>query len=156
MTILHPKGRVSPIQEKQMTTCTDRNVHNLAVTGTFDDCQVSAAHVGNEDRQTNKWQQDIVKALFGDAETNKDLNLGAVNSINFSRILAQIVFYFYSYFSLARKSSSFNVGDKVRFVTPTGNFGNILSGYIATKMGLPAEKLVGMLASPSPNLYTLF
>ncbi|KAJ5925864.1 threonine synthase [Penicillium verhagenii] len=124
VSILHPKGRVSPIQEAQMTTCIDRNVHNLAVKGTFDDCQ------------------DIVKALFGDAETNKTLKLGAVNSINFSRILAQIVFYFYSYFSLARQSSSFKVGDKVRFVTPTGNFGNILAGYFATKMGLPVDKLV--------------
>ncbi|KAJ5991785.1 threonine synthase [Penicillium sp. IBT 35674x] len=124
VTILHPKGRVSPIQEAQMTTCIDRNVHNLAVKGTFDDCQ------------------DIVKALFGDADTNKTLKLGAVNSINFSRILAQIVFYFYSYFSLARKSDSFKVGDKVRFVTPTGNFGNILAGYFATKMGLPVDKLV--------------
>ncbi|KAJ5572388.1 threonine synthase [Penicillium sp. DV-2018c] len=124
VVILHPKGRVSPIQEAQMTTCTDRNVHNLALDGTFDDCQ------------------DIVKALFGDADTNENLQLGAVNSINFSRILAQIVFYFYSYFELARKSTSFNVGEKVRFVTPTGNFGNILAGYFAARMGLPVEKLV--------------
>lgn len=107
-----------------MTTCIDSNVHNLAVKGNFDDCQ------------------DIVKALFGDDDTNQTLKLGAVNSINFSRILAQIVFYFYSYYSLARKSSSFNVGDKVRFVTPTGNFGNILAGYFAVKMGLPVDKLV--------------
>ncbi|KAJ5587711.1 threonine synthase [Penicillium hispanicum] len=124
VTILHPKDRVSPIQEAQMTTCVDDNVNNVAIKGTFDDCQ------------------DIVKALFGDADANEHLKLGAVNSINFSRILAQIVFYFYSYFSLARKSPSFNVGDKVRFVTPTGNFGNILAGYFATKMGLPADKLV--------------
>ncbi|ENH63242.1 threonine synthase [Fusarium oxysporum f. sp. conglutinans race 2 54008] len=124
VTILHPKGRVSPIQELQMTTCTDANVHNLAVTGTFDDCQ------------------DIVKALFGDPETNASLKLGAVNSINFSRILAQIVYYFYSYFSLAKKSSTFKVGDKVRFVVPTGNFGDILAGYFATRMGLPVDKLV--------------
>ncbi|KAJ0413548.1 threonine synthase [Aspergillus carlsbadensis] len=124
VTILHPKGRISPIQEVQMTTCTEKNVHNLAVTGTFDDCQ------------------DIVKALFGDADTNNALKLGAVNSINFARILAQIVFYFFSYFQLAKKSSSFKVGDKVRFVTPTGNFGNILAGFFATKMGLPADKLV--------------
>ncbi|KAJ3571307.1 hypothetical protein NPX13_g5428 [Xylaria arbuscula] len=122
--ILHPKDRVSPIQEAQMTTVLDANVHNIAVTGTFDDCQ------------------DIVKALFGDPDTNDTLKLGAVNSINFSRILAQIVYYFYAYFSLARKSSSFKVGDKVRFVTPTGNFGNILAGYLATRMGLPADKLV--------------
>ncbi|KAM0262118.1 hypothetical protein ACHAQJ_001859 [Trichoderma viride] len=122
--ILHPKGRISPIQELQMTTCTDANVHNLAVEGTFDDCQ------------------DIVKAMFGDPDANEALQLGAVNSINFSRILAQIVYYFYSYFSLARQSSSFNVGDEVRFVTPTGNFGNILAGYFAKQMGLPVAKLV--------------
>jgi threonine synthase len=81
--------------------------------------------------------------LFGDADTNNALKLGAVNSINFARILAQIVFYFFSYFQLAKKSSTFKVGDKVRFVTPTGNFGNILAGFFATKMGLPADKLVG-------------
>jgi threonine synthase len=104
VTILHPKGRISPIQEAQMTTCTDANVNNLAVNGTFDDCQ------------------DIVKALFSDAETNKSLKLGAVNSINFSRILAQIVYYFYSYFQLVKKSDSFKLGDKARFVVPTGNF----------------------------------
>ncbi|RSL87388.1 hypothetical protein CEP52_015532 [Fusarium oligoseptatum] len=124
VTILHPKGRVSPIQELQMTTCTDANVHNLAVTGTFDDCQ------------------DIVKALFSDPETNKDLKLGAVNSINFSRILAQIVYYFYSYFTLAKQNPDFKIGDKVRFVVPTGNFGDILAGYFATRMGLPVDKLV--------------
>lgn len=125
--ILHPKGRVSPIQEAQMTTVLDRNVHNLAVRGTFDDCQ------------------DIVKALFGDADANASLRLGAVNSINWSRILAQIVYYFYSYFALARaekEGGGFALGDKVRFVTPTGNFGNILAGYFAQKMGLPVDKLV--------------
>lgn len=95
-------------------------------------------------------QQDIVKALFNDSDTNQTLKLGAVNSINFSRILAQIVFYFYSYFSLARKSSTFKLGDKVRFVTPTGNFGNILAGYFATKMGLPVDKLVGASVSTAP------
>ncbi|KAJ9293080.1 hypothetical protein DTO271G3_8215 [Paecilomyces variotii] len=122
--ILHPKGRVSPIQEAQMTTCLDANVYNLAVTGTFDDCQ------------------DIVKALFGDPDTNNVLKLGAVNSINFARILAQIVYYFYSYFSLVRTSSTFKLGDKVRFVVPTGNFGDILAGYFAYRMGLPVDKLV--------------
>ncbi|KJZ73099.1 hypothetical protein HIM_07483 [Hirsutella minnesotensis 3608] len=122
--ILHPKGRISPIQEAQMTTCADANVHNLAVTGTFDDCQ------------------DTVKVLFGDDDTNKALKLGAVNSINFSRILAQIVYYFYSYFSLVRNSSSVKLGDKIRFVVPTGNFGDILAGYFASRMGLPVDKLV--------------
>lgn len=107
-----------------MTTCPDANVYNLAVKGTFDDCQ------------------DIVKALFSDPETNEKLKLGAVNSINFSRILAQIVYYFYSYFSLARQSENFKVGDKVRFVVPTGNFGDVLAGYFAKRMGLPVDKLV--------------
>lgn len=86
--------------------------------------------------------------MFGDPDSNEALQLGAVNSINFSRILAQIVYYFYSYFSLARQSSSFNVGDEVRFVTPTGNFGNILAGYFAKQMGLPVAKLVGMCSPP--------
>ena len=122
--ILHPKGRVSPIQEAQMTTVLDKNVHNLAVSGTFDDCQ------------------DIVKALFADPDANKDLNLGAVNSINWARILAQIVYYFYSYFSLVKQDSSFKLGDKVRFAVPTGNFGDVLAGYFAMRMGLPVEKLV--------------
>lgn len=123
--ILHPKGRVSAIQEAQMTTVLDKNVHNLAVTGTFDDCQ------------------DIVKALFADPDINSTLRLGAVNSINWARILAQIVYYFHSYFSLVKDpSSSFKLGDKLRFVVPTGNFGDILAGYFATRMGLPVDKLV--------------
>ncbi|KAI5861743.1 putative threonine synthase [Durotheca rogersii] len=124
VVILHPKDRVSPIQEAQMTACLDANVYNLAVTGTFDDCQ------------------DIVKALFGDPDTNEALKLGAVNSINFSRILAQIVYYFYSYFSLVKQSPTVKLGDPVRFVVPTGNFGDILAGYFAYRMGLPVDKLV--------------
>jgi len=106
-----------------MTTVLDANVHNLAVEGTFDDCQ------------------DTVKALFADPEINKTLNLGAVNSINWARILAQITYYFHSYFAL-KKLPSFKEGHKVRFVVPTGNFGDILAGYFAKRMGLPAEKLV--------------
>ncbi|MCJ1473285.1 threonine synthase [Lambiella insularis] len=121
--ILHPKGRVSPIQEAQMTTVLDANVHNLAVEGTFDDCQ------------------DMVKALFADPETNAAHNLAAVNSINWARILAQITYYFHAYFSLVN-SSSFKEGDKIRFVVPTGNFGDVLAGYFAKQMGLPIEKLV--------------
>lgn len=121
--ILHPKGRVSPIQEAQMTTVLDANVHNLAVEGTFDDCQ------------------DTVKALFADPQINETLNLGAVNSINWARILAQTTYYFYSYFKLT-SSPAYKDGQKVRFVVPTGNFGDILAGYFAKRMGLPAEKLV--------------
>lgn len=87
--------------------------------------------------------QDIVKALFADEDANKALNLGAVNSINWARILAQIVYYFHSYFALAKKQpSGFKFGDKVRFTVPTGNFGDILAGYFALRMGLPVEKLV--------------
>ncbi|KAH8601248.1 threonine synthase-like protein [Bisporella sp. PMI_857] len=121
--ILYPKGKVSPIQEAQMTTVLDANVHNLVVEGTFDDCQ------------------DIVKALFADPKINQTQNLGAVNSINWARILAQTTYYFYSYFNLT-KSPAYKGGGKVRFVVPTGNFGDILAGYFAKRMGLPAEKLV--------------
>jgi len=114
--ILHPKGRVSPIQEAQMTTITDENVYNLAVQGTFDDCQ------------------DIVKALFSDASFNAAYHLGAVNSINWARILAQTVYYFHAFFQLQRASPG--VKD-LQFVVPTGNFGDILAGYYARRMGLP-------------------
>ncbi|KAF2472063.1 threonine synthase-like protein [Lindgomyces ingoldianus] len=121
--IMHPQGKVSPIQEAQMTTVMDANVHNLAVDGTFDDCQ------------------DFVKALFADPEINKTHRLAAVNSINWARILAQITYYFYAYFNLIRKPS-FLPASTIRFVVPTGNFGDILAGYFAKRMGLPAEKLV--------------
>ncbi|KAF1923966.1 threonine synthase [Didymella exigua CBS 183.55] len=121
--IMHPEGKVSPVQEAQMTTVLDANVHNLAVDGTFDDCQ------------------DFVKALFADPEINKTHRLAAVNSINWARILAQITYYFHAYFTLI-KSDSFLPASTVRFVVPTGNFGDILAGYFAKRMGLPAEKLV--------------
>ncbi|KAK7528895.1 threonine synthase-like protein [Phyllosticta citriasiana] len=121
--IMHPRGKVSPIQEAQMTTVLDANVHNLAVDGTFDDCQ------------------DFVKALFADETINRTHRLAAVNSINWARILAQITYYFAAYFSLIR-SPSYTAGSHVRFVVPTGNFGDILAGYFAKRMGLPAEKLV--------------
>jgi threonine synthase len=80
--------------------------------------------------------------MLADPKANKPLNLGAVNSINWARILAQITYYFHSYFSLVRQSSDFKLGDKVRFVVPTGNFGDILAGYFAMRMGLPVDKLV--------------
>ncbi|RDL40973.1 putative threonine synthase [Venustampulla echinocandica] len=121
--ILHPKGRVSPIQEAQMTTVLDANVHNLAVEGTFDDCQ------------------DTVKALFADPAINETLRLGAVNSINFARILAQTTYYFYAYFTLL-KSESYKPDHKIRFVVPSGNFGDILAGYFTKRMGLPIDTLV--------------
>ncbi|KAK3203632.1 hypothetical protein GRF29_106g124838, partial [Pseudopithomyces chartarum] len=121
--IMHPHGKVSAIQEAQMTTVMDANVHNLAVDGTFDDCQ------------------DFVKALFADPEINSTHKLAAVNSINWARILAQITYYFHAYFNLIRQPS-FLPASKVRFVVPTGNFGDILAGYFAKRMGLPAEKLI--------------
>jgi threonine synthase len=119
--VLFPKGRVSPIQEAQMTTVLDSNVHNVSVEGTFDDCQ------------------EIVKTLFGDSNVNSKVHLGAVNSINWARILAQTTYYFSAYFQLLKASS---VTPKVQFVVPTGNFGDILAGYFAKRMGLPIEKLV--------------
>lgn len=130
--ILHPKGRVSPIQQAQMTTITDANVHNIAVKGTFDDCQ------------------DIVKALFGDKEFNEKHKLGAVNSINWARILAQTVYYFLSYFHVQEASP----GAQVQYVVPTGNFGDVLAGYYAKRMGLPMEKLV--IATNSNDILARF
>lgn len=122
--ILHPKGRVSPIQEAQMTTVPDENVFNLAVDGTFDDCQ------------------DIVKELFSDKEFNAKYHLGAVNSINWARILAQTVYYFSAYFQLKKQLPYGLEEAKVQFCVPTGNFGDILAGYYAKRLGLPMDKLV--------------
>ncbi|KAJ8597955.1 tryptophan synthase beta subunit-like PLP-dependent enzyme [Rhizopogon salebrosus TDB-379] len=133
--ILHPKGRVSPIQEAQMTTVTDENVHNLAVKGTFDDCQ------------------DIVKALFADTTFNAKHHLGAVNSINWARILAQTVYYFLSYFAI-RRALPTNTGPELQFIVPTGNFGDILAGYYAKRMGLPMGKLV--IATNANDILTRF
>ena len=117
--MLHPKGRVSPIQELQMTTVLDSNIHNLAIEGSFDDAQT------------------IVKALFNDKEFKHSYHLGSVNSINWARILAQIVYYFYAWFQVTRDNSEF-----VSFAVPTGNFGNVLAGYYARRMGLPIDKIV--------------
>ncbi|KAJ1733281.1 threonine synthase [Coemansia biformis] len=119
--ILHPKGRVSPIQEAQMTTVLDANVHNVAIEGTFDDCQ------------------DIVKQLFGRADFKREHALGAINSINWARILAQITYYFYAYFSLVRQGVA--AAPRPVFVVPSGNFGDILAGYYARALGLPVARL---------------
>ena len=121
--ILHPQGRVSPIQEAQMTTVLDDNVHNLAVPGTFDDCQA------------------IVKALFSDKAFNDAHHLGAINSINWARILSQIVYYFAAYFALRRAHPHVDAS-RVQIVVPTGNFGDVLAGYYAKRLGLPMERLV--------------
>jgi threonine synthase len=131
--ILHPKGRVSPIQEAQMTTVTDANVHNVAVKGTFDDCQ------------------DIVKALFADKTFNATHRLGAVNSINWARILAQTVYYFHSYLSIPASTRSTH---QIQYVVPTGNFGDVLAGYYAKRMGLPMAKLA--IATNSNDILARF
>lgn len=123
--IMFPDGKVSPVQELQMTTVTDPNVHCLSLQGTFDDCQ------------------DYVKALFGDPETNAQHHLAAVNSINWARILAQITYYFSAYFQLLNHPTSpIQPGKPVKFVVPTGNFGDILAGYYAQQMGLPIARLI--------------
>lgn len=124
--ILYPNGRVSPIQEAQMTSVLDKNVHTISVTGTFDDCQ------------------DLVKQIFNDKEFNDKYHVGAVNSINWARILAQITYYFQSFFTLARTvpGGPSALAKKINFVVPTGNFGDILAGFYAKKMGLPINQLV--------------
>jgi len=118
--VMHPHGRVSPVQERQMTTVLDSNVRNLAIEGTFDDCQ------------------NIVKALFNDLAFRDANKLGAVNSINWARVLAQIVYYFYAAFRVQNETGAAHV----RFSVPTGNFGDIFAGYVAYRMGLPIDKLV--------------
>ena len=116
--MLFPEGRVSPIQELQMTSVLDDNVHCLGIEGTFDDAQ------------------NIVKALFRNLHFKKKYALGAVNSINFARILAQIVYYVYAWLHTAKGEQ------EVSFSVPTGNFGDILAGYYAKKMGLPIQHLI--------------
>lgn len=120
--IMYPTGRVSPIQEDQMTTVTDKNIHTFSVKGTFDDCQ------------------SLVKQVFADEEFNNTHHIGAVNSINWARILAQITYYFHSYFQLKKQIGNDNF--HVKFVVPSGNFGDILAGFYAKEMGLPIDKLV--------------
>jgi len=118
--ILHPHGKVSPIQELQMTTVTDPNVYNLAIRGTFDD------------------GQRIVKEIFGDLDFKAEMSLGAVNSINWARVLAQIVYYFYAWGRVNRATNC----SEVYFSVPTGNFGDIFAGYMAKRMGLPIQRLI--------------
>ncbi|MDF7806745.1 threonine synthase [Pontiellaceae bacterium B12219] len=118
--IMHPEGRTSPLQEKQMTSVLDANVFNLAVDGSFDDCQ------------------NIMKTTFGDVPFKTEHALGSVNSVNWARVLAQTVYYFYSAFRTLEKTGA----ESVQFAVPTGNFGDILAGYIAQQMGLPISKLI--------------
>ena len=114
--VLHPNNKISSVQRKIMTTVDDKNVFNIAIDGNFDDCQ------------------NIVKQMFSDLEFSKSINMSGVNSINWARIIAQAVYYFYSYFKLGKENISFSV--------PTGNFGDVFAGYLAKKMGLPIDKLI--------------
>jgi len=127
IVILYPNGRVSDVQRKQMTTVDSPNVHTVAVDGTFDDCQ------------------DLVKAMFNDNAFRTRHNLSAVNSINWARVMAQIVYYV---------AATNHFGVEVDVTVPTGNFGNILSGWIAQQMGAPVGKLV--VASNENDILTRF
>jgi threonine synthase len=117
--MLSPHGRMSPFQQAQMFSLQDPNIHNIAVEGVFDDCQ------------------DIVKAVSNDLDFKRKYKIGTVNSINWARLLAQVVYYFAGYF-YATKSNT----EKVSFTVPSGNFGNVCAGHVARMMGLPIEQLV--------------
>ena len=116
--VLHPNDRVSPVQRKLMTTRKEKNVFNIAINGNFDDCQ------------------NLVKDMFADKTFSKEIKMSGVNSINWARIIAQSVYYFYSYFLTGDNNQPVN------FSVPTGNFGDIYAGYLAKKMGLPINKLI--------------
>jgi threonine synthase len=116
--ILHPAGRVSEVQRRQMTTVLDSNVHNIAIEGDFDDCQA------------------MVKAMFNDHEFRDQLGVSAVNSINWARVMAQIVYYFTVGVSLGSPERA------ISFSVPSGNFGDVYAGYAASKMGLPIDQLI--------------
>ena len=116
--MLHPQGRVSDVQRRQMTTVMAPNVHNIAIDGTFDDAQA------------------LVKAMFNDAAFASRFRLSAVNSINWARLMAQVVYYFYAAVRLGAP------GRRVAFSVPTGNFGDVFAGYVAARMGLPVERLI--------------
>ncbi len=117
--MLSPKGRMSSFQQAQMFSLADPNIFNLAVEGNFDDCQ------------------DLVKAVAGDAEFKARWKIGAVNSINWARIAAQVVYYFKGYFAATRRDDEW-----VDFAVPSGNFGNILAAHVARQMGLPVRRLI--------------
>jgi threonine synthase len=117
--MLSPHGRMSAFQAAQMYALQDANIHNLAVQGTFDDCQ------------------DLVKQVNADAAFKARYRIGAVNSINWARVAAQVVYYFWGYFRATRSDA-----ERVAFAVPSGNFGNILAGYVAREMGLPVERLI--------------
>jgi threonine synthase len=116
--VLHPHNRISSVQRKIMTTVKESNVFNIAINGNFDDCQ------------------NLVKSMFEDKNFSNSINMSGVNSINWARIIAQSVYYFYSYFLIEDKTKPIN------FSVPTGNFGDVYAGYLAKKMGLPINKLL--------------
>jgi len=130
--VMHPKGRVSHLQERQMTSVLDGNVFNLAVAGSFDDCQ------------------HIMKTLFRDLSFKDAHALGTVNSVNWARVLSQIVYYFYAAFRLFEETGA----QEVQFSVPTGNFGDILAGWYAKRMGLPIRRLI--LASNENDILARF
>ena len=130
--MLSPQGRMSEFQRAQMYSLQDENIHNLAIEGVFDDCQ------------------DIVKALAGDLEFKSAYRLGAVNSINWARIAAQVVYYFWGWL----RATEGGKATQVSFSVPSGNFGNILAGHIAREMGLPIRRLV--LATNENNVLEEF
>jgi threonine synthase len=117
--MLSPHGRMSPFQQAQMFSLQDANIHNIAVEGVFDDCQ------------------DMVKAVSNDLDFKRRYKIGTVNSINWARLLAQVVYYFAGYFQATTSNSQ-----KVSFAVPSGNFGNICAGHVARMMGLPIHQLV--------------
>ena len=129
--MLYPEGRVSEVQRRQMTTVDAANVYNVAVRGTFDDCQ------------------DLVKAMFADADLRDELGLSAVNSINWARVMGQTAYYFAAAARLGAPGRDFT------FVVPTGNFGNVYSAYVARQMGLPVSRLV-VAANRNDILYRFF
>ncbi len=128
IVILFPEGRTSEVQRRQMTTLTEANVHAVAVEGTFDDCQ------------------DLVKAMFADEPFRARTRLSAVNSINWARVMAQIVYYVWGVQELGRK------GDPISFCVPTGNFGNVFAGHVAHRMGLPVDRFI--VASNTNDILT--
>jgi len=128
VVILHPKGRVSEVQRRLMTCVDSPNIHNVAIDGTFDDCQ------------------DLVKVMFADAPFRERQQLSAVNSINFARVMAQTVYYVVAHRRLG--------GGPVSFAVPTGNFGNVYSGFGAMRMGVPTRRLV--IGSNSNDILTRF
>ncbi|MFA7667396.1 MAG: threonine synthase [Burkholderiaceae bacterium] len=117
--MLSPHGRMSPFQTAQMFSLADPNIHNIAVQGVFDDCQ------------------DMVKAVSGDLAFKQRWSIGTVNSINWARVVAQVVYYFRGYFAATTSND-----ERVSFAVPSGNFGNVLAGHIARSMGLPISRLV--------------